>query len=100
MALFDRLTGDESPKIGIHGFQAALREYARGQLTKGSIASNYGIDPGDVQGQMLLSLIDAEPDETSKIAKINEISDVLTIYEGNDSNAFYPTKADVKNRLI
>lgn len=100
MALLDRLTGEESPRIGIHGFQACLREYARGQLTKGSIATNYGIDPADTQGQALLDLIDAAVGVDAKLEKVNEINDVLTIHEGNDSNGLYPTKTDVRVRLL
>lgn len=100
MALLDRLTGEEDPKIGIHGFQAALREYARGQITKSSIATNYGIDPADAQGQALLGLIDAEVGVEAKLAKVNEINDVLTIHEGSDSKPLYPAKSDVKTRLI
>lgn len=100
MALLDRLTGEEDPKIGVHGFQAVLREYARGQLTKGAIASNYGIDPADTQGQALLGLIDSEVGVDAKLAKVNEINDVLTIHEGRDSNPLYPTKTAVRTRLI
>lgn len=99
MGLFDDLTGDSENKIGLHGFFAALKEYARGEITKGNVASNYGIAGGDTQGQALLTLIDNETGEDAKIKKIVEIYDVLTLYEGADSNAFYPTKNDVTDRL-
>lgn len=47
MALFESLVGIEAPKIGVHGFVAALREWQDGALTRADIVAEYGLDAGD-----------------------------------------------------
>jgi len=100
MALLDRLTGiGEDKKIGLHGFVCALREYARGSLSKIEVATNYVITGNDFQAQAIIGLIDDEPTVDSKLTKACEIGDVLLLHEGRDSNAFYPNAQSIATRL-
>jgi hypothetical protein len=99
MALLARLTNGEEPRIGLHGFNSALREYARGQKSRADIESTYSISAADAQWAMLIGLIDAQSGTTNKIIKAIEIGDVLLIREGKDSRPLYPTSASVAARF-
>ena len=100
MPLLDRLTGAKGfDKIGIHGFNAALCEYARGKLSKIVVATNYEITGNDFQAQAIIGLIDDETTVESKVIKASEICDVLILHEGRDSNAFYPNAQSIATRL-
>ena len=47
MALFDRLAGNEEPKISPHFLYALLRELARSEVTKPDIVSMLELSAGD-----------------------------------------------------
>lgn len=99
MGLLARLTKGEEPSIGLHGFNSAVREYARGQKTKVEIETGYNIATDDPQWLTLTGLIDAESTATAKTIKAIEIADILILYEGSDSNFLYPTPASIAARL-
>ena len=99
MGLLARLTKGEDPSIGLHGFNAAIREYARGEKSKSEIETGYAIATDDPQWLMLVGLIDAESSATTKTIKAIEIADILVLYEGEDSHFLYPTPASIAARL-
>lgn len=52
MGLYERLTGNESPRLAVHQLQAVLGEVERGQLTLGQAASILGLvgdEPTEIQ---------------------------------------------------
>lgn len=99
MSLLDRLTHDEEPQIGLHGFISSLREYARGFVTRVQIESAYSIDSANVQWNAILSMIDAQSTAQLKLLKVIEIGDVLILHEGVDSRVLYPTVTSIRNRF-
>jgi len=98
MSLLNRLTKSEDPNIGLHGFNAAIREYARGAKTKAEIESAYSILSTDPQWAKIILLIDGQTG-TAKLLKAFEIGDVLELFEGRDSNPLYPTAASIATRF-
>jgi len=48
MGLFARITANDSTKIGVHRFGAALREFAAGGLTRNQIVSAFELAGSDV----------------------------------------------------
>jgi len=100
MALLERLTRGETPIILLHGWQAALNEFARGKLSKQEIKNNYNIDSEDSVGLAILALIENETGSTAKLLKAWEINDVLILHSSPDTPNFYPLKSDVSTRLM
>ena len=99
MGLLARLTKGEEPTIGLHGFNCAVREYARGEKSKAVIETGYNIATDDTQWLALIGLIDGESTVTAKTIKAIEIADILVLYEGSDSNFLYPNPASIAIRL-
>lgn len=46
-SLFDKLVGNEEPRVSVHGFVAALKEWQDGAVTRADIVQSFGLDAGD-----------------------------------------------------
>ncbi len=47
MALLDRLSGKEEPKLPVHQFQAALRLWQLGEVTRSQVISEFDVTAGE-----------------------------------------------------
>jgi hypothetical protein len=99
MGLLARLTDNEKPYIGLHGFNSALREYARSMKSKADLEAAFSIAPADPQWTALLSLIDGQTGAANKTIKAIEIGDVLIIRAGKNSRPLYPDMAAIAARF-
>jgi hypothetical protein len=102
MALYDRLMGLGGIKIPVHGFQATLAEFGRGQMTGAQAQTAIGFMSGEVltpaevtEAQTLLASISGNV--TAKLARVVEIDHVLLLAEQRAPG--YDTSAAVKVRL-
>lgn len=100
MALLNRLTNGEEPRIGLHSWHAALNEYARGEVSPSQIKNGFGIENGDSQGLAMIALIDNETEIVDKLAKVSEINDVLIIHSNADTRSLYPDVSAIATRLL
>lgn len=105
MSLYDRLLGNDGfVKIPVHGFQAVLCEFARGQATGqqaqtaiAAMSSGVPLDAGEVtEATTLLATITAATGTMNKINRALEINDVLMLGELGGG---YTTVQAIKTRL-
>ncbi len=95
--LFERLSHPESGKISIHGFMAALGEYARGEIAQQDIVDFWKLDAGE-ESELRTFFLDKQDakakagDDTREYASI--VHDVLILgeirfpgYDGEDALA-------------
>ncbi len=107
MGLEDRFGASDNPSddtIPVHQFSFALREYARGKMTRGEIltAVNGWVEmPLSASEQtdagLLADLIDAIAGANGKVVKALEVGDVLGLAELN--TAGYQTRAELKAKI-
>lgn len=89
MGLYERLAGQETPKIPIHAFVAAAAEVARGQVTAGTAAGWFGLSGAEsTEAQTLITRV-----QNASVSRI-EVADVLYLLEAGKR-----TVAQVKTRL-
>lgn len=119
MPLYDRLLGrtdagaQAANKIPVHQFVCILNEVARGARTGGEaltlVSRCAGValtSPEQTEANTLLTTITSLGTGTLKLARAQEINDVLTLAEqlpgpwpGGSGAATYDRPADVKTRL-
>lgn len=92
MGLFERLVGEEGPKIPVHQFAAGVHEQLRGELTAAQIEAAFNLSAGERNElDILLAQLAINPDN----AESRQIfDDAVLLAEGG----FY-TKARVLQRL-
>lgn len=89
MGLYERLAGQELPKIPIHAFVAAAAEVARGHVTAITAAGWFALSVAErTEAQTLINRV-----QTAAVTRI-EVCDVLYLLE-----AGHRTIAQVKTRL-
>lgn len=89
MGLYERLAGQELPKIPIHAFAAAAAEVARGKISAGTAAGWFGLSgAGAAEAQALIDRV-----QSAAVSRI-EVCDVLYLLE-----AGHRTVAQTKTRL-
>lgn len=99
MALFERLVGSEEPKIGVHGFAAALRFWALGLLTRANIKSSFGLGvESDADFDWLETKYNAAADKVSFIASLEQL--LILAEEGRFDLRTKATFAGVVDSLI
>ena len=87
--------------IPIHGFNALVRSYARGDVTRAQLGSILQDGGGNAipsaeltEAGVLLDLIDAAPNKTARAEKVEQILDALHLAELG-----WITKAQAKAKL-
>lgn len=92
MGLFLRITAQDTTKIGVHRFGAALRQWAAGQLTRQQIIDGFTL-VGDEIAELdaLRATYDAMPTNNTgaafaKGAWLDRMEDVFLLCETGDYN--------------
>jgi hypothetical protein len=86
MGLYERWTG-ESEKIAVHTFAAALRELARGSVTKPEVINTFELTADEVlELDAIIGKYVAVPTEFEKKDFITKLHDVMLLSEAG----FYP----------
>jgi hypothetical protein len=102
MSLFARITANDSTKIGVHRFGAALREWATGSagFNQASLVAAFGLSSGEeTELAAIKSAYDALPSGNAtqlanKAAYLNRMEDIFILCETGDL-----TETQAKNRL-
>jgi hypothetical protein len=91
MGLYERLCGEEEPKLPVHQFYAVVAEVQRGQITAATGALALGLDAAEqVEVGVLVARV------TGGFLTHAEVEQVLMLGE---FQLVYTTAADVKARL-
>lgn len=89
MGLYERLAGQELPKLPIHAFVGAAAEVARGNLTATVAANFFNLSTAErIEAQTLINRV-----QSNAVSRI-EVCDVLYLLE-----AGHRTVAQTKTRL-
>ncbi len=102
MDLADRLLpntrAEREARIEIHAFGAAMREFARGEVTEVQLRAGLGINVGDETTQLtaVLAAITAAPNTAGKLSKALEVEDVVLL---SGAGVAYAGKAAIRTRL-
>lgn len=100
MALYARITANDASKISVHRFGAALRQWARGQLTRQQVIDAFGLTGSDItELDALQAAYTAMPTNNTgntliKAARLDEMEDVFLLCETGDY-----TEAKAKSAL-
>jgi hypothetical protein len=102
MALFARITANDSTKISVHRFGAALREWATGSagFNQASMVAAFNLSSGEeTELAALKAAYDALPTGNAtqlaaRAAYLNRMEDIFVLCETGDL-----TEAQAKNRL-
>jgi hypothetical protein len=92
MALFARLTAQDSTKIAVHRFGAALRQWAIGQITRQQIIDTFELTGTDItELDALQAAYTALPTNNTlatltKANRLNAMEDVFLLCETGDYN--------------
>lgn len=82
MGLFQRLTGEEQPKISVHAFMAGVSEIARGVFTVNQAASVLQLDATETtQLSTYMSVVATKGTLVNQLLYIHETEQVLLIAE-------------------
>jgi hypothetical protein len=93
MALLDRLTGDEEPKLPSHQFAAAMEEWAQGQMTRAQVIAAFSISASE---ETQLDAIKSRMDDVSPL-KFEVLHNVALLAEKKIPP--YDVKAEITSRL-
>lgn len=81
MGLYERLTGEQSPRIPVHVMQALLGEMERGKLTAGQAATTLGLSPAEeTEAATLLAKV-VYPRECVTFGGAQTLTNVGTAYD-------------------
>jgi len=100
VALFARLTAQDSTKIAVHRFGAALRQWALGQLTRQQIIDGFQLTGSDItELDALWSAYQSLPSNSTmstltKANRLDALEDVFLLCETGDY-----TEAKAKSAL-
>ncbi len=91
MGLYERLVGEEEPKLPVHQFYAACHEVVRGQKTGSQAAVAFGLSASEqAEAQTLIARVQ------STALTAEEVHQVLCLGE---QRLLYASAAEVKTRL-
>lgn len=97
MSLLAKLTGEESPKLPVHQFYAALQEMADGAQTKSGIMAAFGLVTATSDESELDFLIAHFQDSANKERWLSRIHGLLVLAESGYFD--YKTKSILSARI-
>ena len=86
MGLYERWTTSDNSKIPVHTFGAAMRELARGAVTKTQVVSAFSLDSTDESELDLIIAKYTAMTSTEKAAFVVKLHDVMLLCEGDFYN--------------
>jgi len=82
MGLFERWTADDSTKIPVHGFGAALSELARGAITRQNVIDEFELTGDDLTDlDAIIATHQALGSDDAKLAFRTTLEDVMILCE-------------------
>ena len=101
MSLLDRLIGTESPRLSVHGFQAAMSEWADGAagFSRSTIISEFNLTGNDLTELDSLKAIFNSANTNAKRLRIRKAFDNVLLMASDRDVSFYKTKAEINARL-
>ena len=95
MGIYERITADDDTKIAVHRLGAALREVARGNVTKAQVVAIFGLDAtATTELDSIAAAYVALTTDMDRSEFLGLLEDALLLAETGDYN-----ETTVKSRL-